>query len=185
MNEINEQIATVLAAIIALGLALRAGVGPVVMYLTEAVKDAFKPPAGWGGIISVLIGMILGVTLGLLTALTTPDTPLATFMAFGAVAGLFMASGAIETHKAAGQVNARAKTAVNVEQAETVVAEPMAPAETPSTPFFFDTEPAEWEEADWEEARLSSGHTGEAVEVEPLPDIGEPSDRYRGVGPPA
>ncbi len=38
---VNENIATVLAAIIALGLALQAGIGPVVMFLTESIKDAF------------------------------------------------------------------------------------------------------------------------------------------------
>lgn len=197
MDSINENIATVLAAIIALGLALRAGVGPVVMYLTEAVKDAFKPPAGWGGLISVLVGMILGITVGALAALTTPDTGIGTFMAFGAVAGLFMASGAIESHKAAGDLNTGASAAVNVEQATTVNAEgsgprPMAftlgaePAGGYDGTYDINqelgSEPAESD--DWIADREAGGHTGAAVEVEPLPDLGEPSDLYLGDGPP-
>lgn len=202
MDSINENIATVLAAIIALGLALRAGVGPVVMYLTEAVKDAFKPPAGWGGLISVLVGMILGITVGALAALTTPDTGIGTFMAFGAVAGLFMASGAIESHKAAGQVNQNASATVNVESADTVNAEPLAPGSYsygyyPATlgaepaggyDGTYDinqelgSEPAESD--DWIADREAGGHTGAAVEVAPLPDLGEPSDQYLGDGPP-
>src|SRR5688500_14546082 len=99
MDSVNENIATVLAAIIALGLALRSGVGPVVMYLTEAIKDALQPPEGWGGVISVIVGMGLGMTVGALTALMTPESGMGTFIAFGALAGLFMAAGAIETHK--------------------------------------------------------------------------------------
>lgn len=180
MDNINENIATVLAAIIALGLALRAGVGPVVMYLTEAVKDALKPPSGWGGLISVLVGMALGVTVGLLAALTTPDTGIGTFMAFGAVAGLFMASGAIESHKAAGDLNTKASAAVNVESANTVTA--TADSFTPMALEPIGSEPAESD--DWIVSRETGGHLGAAIAVDPIPDVGEPSEEYLGDGPP-
>lgn len=199
MDSINENIATVLAAIITLGLALRAGVGPVVMYLTEAVKDAFKLPDGWGGITSVVVGMILGVALGGLTASATPDSPLFTFMAFGALAGLFMAAGAIETHKAAGQVNPEAGAAVNVEEANTVNSTPFPPGsysygyypayseelEEPSVDFSGviiedGEEDTSGPLAEWDVYRAAGGHTGDAVEVEPIEDLPEPSDRYRG-----
>lgn len=196
-TSINENIAAVLAAIIALGLALRSGVGPVVMYLTEAIKDAFKPPAGWGGLLSVVVGIGLGVILGALTALVTEDSGLGTFMAFGALAGLFMAAGAIESHKASGQINTGASAAVNVESANTVAAAPLLapgsysygyyPAELSSEPAEIDMngEPdVSGPEDDWLAFRDIGGHTGQAVEVEPSPEVGEPSDRYRGEGNP-
>lgn len=125
---INDNIAGVLAAIIGLGLALRAGVGPVVMYLTEAIKDAIEPPPGYGGLISVAVGITLGTAVGALTAILTTGTDVWTYAAFGALGGLFMASGAIEAHKAAGAVNTQASSAIqtgkniaadNAERAET------------------------------------------------------------------
>lgn len=109
---INDNIAGVLAAIIGLGLALRAGVGPVVMYLTEAIKDAVEPPPGYGGLISVIVGILLGTSVGALTAILTAGTDVWTYAAFGALGGLFMASGAIEAHKAAGAVNTQASAAI-------------------------------------------------------------------------
>ena len=109
---INDNIAGVLAAIIGLGLALRAGVGPVVMYLTEAIKDAVEPPPGYGGLISVIVGILLGTSVGALTAILTAGTDIWTYAAFGALGGLFMASGAIEAHKAAGAVNTQASAAI-------------------------------------------------------------------------
>lgn len=216
--QINDQIATLLAAIIALGLALRAGVGPVVMYLTEAIKDAFKLPDGWGGLMSVIVGIIVGVTLGGLSAAVTTDSDIGVFMAFGALGGLFMAAGAIETHKAAGQVNPEAGAAVNVESADTVAAvatNGQTPANVAewlpvardsdyfedypesngilrsySTGIYSTEDAIEGEDgssepvSDWLSFREAGGHTGEAIEAEPIEGVPEPTVDYRGDGPP-
>jgi hypothetical protein len=206
---INEDIATVLGAVIALGLALKAGVGPVVMYLTEAIKDAFQPGAGWGGLISVGVGATLGVGMGILTAAVTEGTNIGVYAAFGAVAGLFMAAGAVETHKAAGQINPEASASVNVERAETVTAESnnaYAAGGASLGPLSFTafedsgtydinrdpyigTEIPDGEAEDysgplpeWHAYREAGGHLGEAQEVDPIPDLPPPSDRYRGTG---
>lgn len=101
----NEDIAKVLAAIIAIGLALQSAVGPVVMYITEAIKSAFKPKSGYAGLIALGVAVVLGVVIGVLTAATTPDTGVGTYAAFGAIAGVFMAAGAVKTYKAAGSIN--------------------------------------------------------------------------------
>lgn len=112
----DSNIATVLAAVIALGLALKAGVGPVVMYLTEAIKDALHPEPGAGGLISVAVGVILGSVIGALTAVVTADSSVVAYVGFGAIGGLFMAAGAVESHKAAGAVNTEASKAIQYEK---------------------------------------------------------------------
>jgi hypothetical protein len=38
--------------------------------------------------------------------------------------------------------------------------------------------------SDWVTSREAGGHSGAAVEAEPLPDVGDPDDRWRGEGDP-
>lgn len=187
---VNEQIGATLAAIIALGLALKAGVGPVVMYLTEAIKDALQPPPGWGGLISVVTGVVLGAAMGALSALVTDGTGLGTFIAFGAVGGLFMASGAIETHKAAAGINVSDSAAI-AEAEDSGAAESATPTPLSYEPSGMalrwsgaEIEDGEDDSYDWANARSVGGHTGQAIEAEPT--ITEPpSEEYRGAGAPA
>lgn len=205
---INDNIAGVLAAIIGLGLALRAGVGPVVMYLTEAIKDAFEPPAGYGGLISVIVGMVLGVAVGALTAILTTGTDIWTYAAFGALGGLFMASGAIEAHKAAGAVNTQASLAIQT--GKNIAAEALSSAEArklratqpinlepiQGTQMAFvnygtneddyrDAEAETWASGwDWESARQDSGHGQSWNEEVPPVNTETPSAEYRGLGHP-
>jgi hypothetical protein len=261
---VNENIATVLAAIIALGLALQAGVGPVVMLLTESIKDAFRTPSGSGGIISVFVGVLLGILIGCLTAMVTPDSGLGTYGAFGAVAGLFMGAGAIRSYKASADINTSGSVGIANAKADKAAADaggPIAeyhsvntspgsfareirrsyldgltegtalqPASTPIPPMepvgLWDTNPeagltlydpageaatgavdASWlpymsndafsgrevpfgeapdaeDDYDYTAARTVGGHTGEAKAADPLPDVGEPGDDYKGDGPP-
>jgi hypothetical protein len=109
-----QDIAALVGALIALGLALQAGVGPTVMFLTEAVKDAFKVRPGFGGLLAVFIGSLLGMGLGLLTAVLTQSTysEYIGLILIGLFAGLFMGSGAVQSHKSAALVNTEAASAI-------------------------------------------------------------------------
>lgn len=102
-----QDIAALVAALVALGLALQTAVGPTVMFLTEAVKSAYGPSDGKAGLIAAGIGMAIGLCLGLLTAIvTTSDVGQYIGLALcGLFAGLFMGAGAVQNHKAAGSIN--------------------------------------------------------------------------------
>lgn len=201
---IDEQIGAALAAIIALGLALKAGVGPVVMYLTEAIKDAIQPPPGWGGLISVITGVGLGAAIGALAALITEDSSLGTFIAFGAVGGLFMASGAIESHKAAASVNTSASAAIvdgeiKAENRAASLAQRFGfsfpnhgdseaeyvSGQTYGAPHWSgaELEDGEDDNFNWAAAREAGGHTGQAIDAEPI-KTEPPSEEWRGSGAP-
>lgn len=109
-----SDIAAVVAALVALGLALRSAVGPTLMYLTEAVKSALPISDGKGGVIAVAIGCAFGTALGVVTGLLADvnGREYAGLAAIGFMAGIFMASGAIEAHKASALVNTDASRAI-------------------------------------------------------------------------
>lgn len=98
-------LAVVVAALVALSLALQTAAGPTLMYMAEAVKAAFSVPEGKGGIVAIGLGVVMGTLFGGLSALLVPDTNTAAVMAAGALAGMFMGAGAVQTHKAAGEIN--------------------------------------------------------------------------------
>lgn len=102
-----EQIAAVIGGILALSLVLQGAAGGTIMYLTEAIKDAFGISPGKGGLVSVIVGILVGMAMGLVTGLVAdaPRDNFAALLAIGFTAGLFMAGGAVRSHKAAGAVN--------------------------------------------------------------------------------
>lgn len=105
-NHAAQNIAITLAAIVGIGLALSPALGPLVMYLVEAIKGTGKVPAGYGGIVAIVIGVLIGAGLGALTDAMAEDSySIGVMIALGAFAGALMASGAIREYKAAGDVN--------------------------------------------------------------------------------
>lgn len=109
-----QDIAALVAGLVALGLALQAAVGPTVMLLTEAVKAAFNTPPGKGGIIAIGMGCLIGLSLGFLTAIVS-DASTAEYIGLalcGGFAGLFMGAGAVKEHKASGSINTEASAAI-------------------------------------------------------------------------
>lgn len=110
-----DAIAATVAAVVALSLALRAALGTTVMYLTEAIKAAYPVRDGSGGLIALSISMMLGAVLGLLAAMlnaTELNSSVSVFVLIGLFAGLFVASGAVESYKASAMVNVDKSAAI-------------------------------------------------------------------------
>lgn len=118
-----QDIAALVAGLVALGLALQAAVGPTVMFLTEAVKASFNTPAGKGGLIAVAVGMAIGLSIGFLTAIVS-EAGTGEYIGLalcGAFAGLFMGAGAVKEHKASGSVNTEASAAIQTAKEATTL----------------------------------------------------------------
>lgn len=105
-----QNIAAVVGAIVALALTLQTATGPTVMYLTEALKAAFPNQSGKGGLYAIGVSCTLGAGLGIITAIVTgaSGSGYVGFLAIGLFVGLFMAAGAVNSHKAAATVNTTA-----------------------------------------------------------------------------
>jgi pimeloyl-ACP methyl ester carboxylesterase len=103
----------VLAVIVTVSLALTQAIGPLVMYITEAIKATGKVKEGWSGLVALVVGVSLGAGLGWLTdAFAAENYDRWSLVGVGAFAGALMAAGAIKTYKAVSQVNVQATPAV-------------------------------------------------------------------------
>lgn len=104
-----ENIAVVVAAIVALSLTLSGALGPSIMLLTESLKSAFNVPSGKGGLVAVCVSVFVCMSLALITAILSVQNVEAreyvALLAIGAVVGVFVGSGAIGSHKASGTID--------------------------------------------------------------------------------
>lgn len=100
-------IAQLVAGIVALSLALKAALGPVVMYLAEQIKSAYPVRDGAGGLIALGVSLFMGGLLGLMAGALyrTPTESLLLYVALGIFAGFFISAGATESYKASALVN--------------------------------------------------------------------------------
>lgn len=105
-----KNLAVVLAAVVGVSLALVQAVGPLLVYLTEAVKATGRIREGYSGIVALVLGIGLGASLGWLTDSLATDERVgtSTMVGLGAFGGALMAAGAIKTYKAMGDVNTQA-----------------------------------------------------------------------------
>jgi len=112
-NTSVENMGQVLAIIVTVSLALMQAVGPLVMYITEAIKATGKVKDGWSGLVALIVGIAIGAGLGGLTdALAAESYDRWALVGVGAFAGALMAAGAIKTYKAVGEVNTKATPTV-------------------------------------------------------------------------
>lgn len=113
-NNAAENLGIVLAAIVGVSLALTQAVGPLLVYLTEAIKSTGKVKDGYAGVVTLILGMVIGGALGGLTdAMSEADSySFSTMVALGVFGGALMAAGAVKTYKAMGDVNAKTGTLV-------------------------------------------------------------------------
>lgn len=111
-NNAAENLGIVLAAIVGVSLALTQAVGPLLVYLTEAIKRTGKVKDGYAGVVTLVLGMVLGGALGGLTdAMSEADSyGFGTMVALGVFGGALMAAGAVKTYKAMGDVNTKTAT---------------------------------------------------------------------------
>lgn len=108
-------IAQLVAGIVALSLALKAALGPVVMYLAEQIKSAYPVRDGAGGLIALCVSLIMGGLLGLMAGALyrTPTESLLLYVALGIFAGFFISAGATESYKASALVNVDKAAAIS------------------------------------------------------------------------
>lgn len=109
-NNLNlNDIATVVAALVAVALALATAMGPTVMYITEALKKAFNVSDGKGGLVALAISIFLTAVLSVVTTYTTQEgASIREYIAalgIGSVIGIFVGGGAVQSYKAAGSIN--------------------------------------------------------------------------------
>lgn len=107
-------IAQLVAGIVALSLALKAALGPVVMYLAEQIKSAYPVRDGAGGLIALGVSLMMGGLLGLMAGALyrTPTESLLLYVALGIFAGFFISAGATESYKASALINVDKSAAV-------------------------------------------------------------------------
>jgi hypothetical protein len=107
-----QSLGIVLAAIVAASLALSQAVGPLLVYLTEAVKATGKVKDGYAGMVTLVLGMVIGGALGGLSdAIADESYGFGVMVALGVFAGALMAAGAVSSYKAMGDVNTSAGSA--------------------------------------------------------------------------
>lgn len=115
MNIDVTNMGAVLAAIVTVSLALTQAIGPLVMYLTEAIKATGKIRDGWSGLVALIVGVAIGSALGWLTdAFANESYGTWAMVGLGAFAGAMMAAGAVKTYKAVGEVNTKAMVVSSV-----------------------------------------------------------------------
>lgn len=93
---------------IVLGVSMILGriVGPVVMYLVDAIKGTGLIPSGYAGILGIVLSVLLAVpAMVLVDGLTPSNQPTWVLLLLGAFAGLVIAADAVKEYKAAGDVN--------------------------------------------------------------------------------
>jgi hypothetical protein len=79
-----------IGVVVAAGLALQTALGPAMYAIVEAVKATGRIPDGWGGVASILIGIVLGLITGLIAWHQDGDF---WWLAVGAFAGLLLGVG--------------------------------------------------------------------------------------------
>lgn len=109
-------IATVIGAVVTLSLALSKAIGSTIMFLTEVLKEAFNVPSGKGGLVAIGVSVLLCGSVGVLTPIVASDTASTNdsvvYGLIGCLAGILVAAGAVESHKASATVNTEASTAI-------------------------------------------------------------------------
>lgn len=190
----DKDLATTIAALVALALVFQAAFGPSVMYITEALKGALHLPEGAGGLAAIVVGMSLGAGIGLITAIETDNTGKYTSVGFGLVAGLMAGAGAVKEYKAAGSTNIETSHAIETanlvaksDAAYDELVTANAPILTsqgihPSWPLNQTITKGD-PEADYVDISKDdtvAEHTGQAIDVEPLADIPVPTHDYTG-----
>jgi hypothetical protein len=109
-----NNIAVTVAALVAVALALATAIGPTVMYITEALKKAFNVSDGKGGLVALVMSIILTAILSVVTTYTTQDSAgvreYVAALGVGAVLGIFVGGGAVQSYKAAGSINNKGLT---------------------------------------------------------------------------
>lgn len=105
MNYPIADIGEILAAVVAVSLALAGALGPSIMLLTEALKQALTLPNRVGGLLATGVSVVLCIMLALLTALVALDSPswkdFAALGIVGLLAGILVGSAAIRSHRTA------------------------------------------------------------------------------------
>jgi hypothetical protein len=177
----DSDIAKTVAAIVALGLALQASLGPSIMQVTDALKAALNLPDGMGGLVAVITGILLGAGIGAVTAATT-NANYWTSLGFGALAGVLVGAGAVKEYKAAGVTNITTSAAVNRAAIRaSAIMEPF-----PSYTDYTNEQPAHLTDgvvgAEEETLNPPTAHeyTGQSVEVAPLDNLPDPTHDYQG-----
>ena len=108
-----ENIAVLVAGIIALSLALKSALGPTVMYVTEQLKSAYPIRDGAGGLVALAVSLVMSAMLaGLAGLLYATPRELPIYMALGLFVGFFVSAGATESYKASALVNVDKSAAV-------------------------------------------------------------------------
>lgn len=99
-------IATLVAGIVALSLALKSALGPTVMYVTEQLKAAYPIRDGAGGLVALTVSLVMsGLLAGLAGLLYATPRELPLYVALGVFVGFFVSAGATEAYKASALVN--------------------------------------------------------------------------------
>lgn len=108
-----ENIAVLVAGIVALSLALKSALGPTVMYVTEQLKSAYPVRDGAGGLVALTVSLVMSAMLaGLAGLLYATPRELPIYLAMGAFVGFFVSAGATESYKASALVNVDKSAAV-------------------------------------------------------------------------
>jgi hypothetical protein len=103
-----ENIASVLAMIVGVSLALGTALGPLVTYLVEAIKATELIKDGYSGLVAVGVGMLLGMGLtGLTDLMAAEPYSLGTMLLLGAFVGAIMGAGGIRQYKASASINTK------------------------------------------------------------------------------
>lgn len=101
-----ENIASVLAMIVGVALALSTALGSLVTYLVEAVKATGLIKDGYAGLVAIGVGIALGMGLtGLTDLLASEPYSLGTMLLLGAFVGAIVGAGGISQYKASAMVN--------------------------------------------------------------------------------
>lgn len=101
-----ENIASVLAMIVGVALALSTALGALVTYLVEAIKATGLVKDGYSGLVAIAVGMLLGMGLTSLTDLMAAEPySIGVMILLGAFVGAIVGAGGISQYKASGSVN--------------------------------------------------------------------------------
>lgn len=105
MNYPIADIGQILAAVVAVSLALAGALGPSIMLITEALKQALTLPNRVGGLVAMAVSVGLCILLALLTATVAVEAAgWQDYMSLGIVgilAGILVGASAIRSHRTA------------------------------------------------------------------------------------
>lgn len=184
-----ENIATVLASIVAVSLVLTQVLGGLVVYLVEAIKATGKVKEGYSGLVALVVGMGLGMGLGGLTDRMADDGfSLTTMLLMGAFAGALMAAGAVKTYKAMGEVNPKhSEIVVDASQLDLeamgITSQPDEIDEAVSLYQDLKTEYAATNQALWNMSAPRPEGSPESVPAPPLEPVISPLESQPPAGP--